>query len=121
MKYHISWSKSAENALNEIIDYMIENNDLINDQNIFSKIKGRAELLQSNSQQGRIVPEMKSFGDKYREIIVKPWRIIYTTENRLVNILLIIDGRRDLEEDLYEIIVKIDHAKSNFKPFYVEK
>ena len=75
---------------------------------IYLKIKERSGLLHTNPQQGRIVPELKSFGDKYREIIIKPWRILYSINNKIVNILLVIDGRRDLEEILFEIIVKVD-------------
>jgi plasmid stabilization system protein ParE len=110
MNYKVLWNISAENDLSDILDYIIENDDINNAHKIYLKIKERAELLSANPQQGRIVPELKSLGDKYREIIIKPWRIIYSIDNKQINILLVIDGRRDLEEILFELIVKIDRA-----------
>ncbi len=68
--------------------------------------------MKKNPEQGRIVPELKIFGNRYREIIVTPWRIIYTIDSKEVVVLFIIDGRRDLEEVLYERIVNIDNYKN---------
>jgi toxin ParE1/3/4 len=109
-KYKVLWNKSAENALSDILDYIIENDDILIAHKIYQKIKKRVELLQINPEQGRAVPELRSFGGKYREIIIKPWRIIYSIKNKKVIILLVIDGRRDLEEILFEIIVQIEGA-----------
>ena len=108
MVYNVLWNKSAEKDLSDILDYIIENDNINNAHKIYSKIKKRTEQLKTSPQQGRVVPELKSFGGKYREIIIKPWRIIYSLANGTVNILLVIDGRRDLEEILYNTIVKIN-------------
>lgn len=110
MKYKVSWNKSVKNDLSDILDYIIEYDNINNAHRIYTKIKERAKLLESNPRPGRVVPELKSFGDKYREIITKPWRIIYSLDNGIVNILLVIDGRRDLEETLFELIVNIDRV-----------
>ena len=33
----------------------------------------------------------------YRELIVRPWRIIYRVSTKRVLVLAVLDGRRDLE------------------------
>ena len=109
MKYKIFWNKSAERSLSDILDYIIENDTIENAYKIYKKIKEGAELLKVSPKQGRAVPELKVLGDKYREIIIKPWRILYTLEHDLVKVLLVIDGRRDLEEILFERMIKIDN------------
>jgi len=53
----------------------------------------------------RIVPELEKYGYFiYREIIVGYWRIIYKIENNYVYIMLVIDGRRNLEDLLLKKI-----------------
>ena len=54
----------------------------------------------------RVVPELEKYGYLiYREIIVEYWRIIYKIENNYVYIMLVIDGRRNLEDLLLKIMI----------------
>jgi len=108
MIFKIIWNKSAETDLNEIIDYIIDNEGINTAFDIFTKIKNKSELLANNPELGRIVPELKMFTNKYRELIIKPWRIVYRTEENTVKILLIIDGRRNTEDLLYEKLLKFN-------------
>jgi len=43
---------------------------------------------------------------EYRQITKKPWRIIYKTDKRIVNILAIIDSRRNLQDILIKKLLK---------------
>ena len=107
MNFIIHWTEFANQDLNEIIDYMINNGDIINARNIYKKIKERCELLITIPDQGRIVPEFEKLNiKKYREIIVNPWKIIYKVEKHEIYILVVIDGRRNTEEILLEKITK---------------
>ena len=111
MSYKIVWTVSAENDLNEIVDYIIANGDLNNAFKIYNNIKERADLLKISPEQGRIVPEFEVFKDKkYREIIINPWRIIYKLEKKDIKVLLVIDGRRNVEDVLFERLIKEDGA-----------
>jgi len=107
MNYKVIWNKSAIESLNEIIDYIIENQSINTGYNVYTNIKERTELLFVSPKQGRIVPEIKLYTDMYREVFYKYWRIIYRIENDLVKILLIIDARMDFEELLYEKLIKL--------------
>lgn len=42
----------------------------------------------------------------WRELIVRPWRIIYRAEGDLVTVLALFDGRRDLEDVLLERLIR---------------
>ena len=107
MKYVIKWTEYANQDLNEIIDYMINNGNILNAKNIFIKIKERCDLLKSNPEQGRIVPEFERLNiRKYKEIIVNPWRIIYKIDKEEIQILVVIDGRRNTEDILLERIIR---------------
>ena len=110
MNYRVIWNKSAEMELNEIIDNIIENNGINTAFEIFQKIKDRAELLKSSPEQGRVVPELAIITTKYREVIIRPWRLIYKIDEQEIKVLLIIDGRRNTEDVLYEKLIKYSGA-----------
>src|SRR4030042_3740038 len=112
MKYNIIWTKSAEYDLNEIINYILSKDEINNAKKIYEKIKYRINLLNDSPEQGRIVPELQILKiKKYREIIINPWRIIYKIENRKIFILLVIDGRRNLEEILLDRILRVNEEE----------
>ena len=59
--------------------------------------------LQRLPDRGRVVPELERRGiSVFREIIARPYRVIYRVVGREVWILAVVDGRRDLDELLYE-------------------
>ena len=107
MKFKVFWTKTAEKDLNEIIDYIISNGDVNSAYKAFNKIKERVDLLKISPEQGRAIPELEMFKIKnYREVIVKPWRIIYKIENKIIKVLLVIDGRRNVEDILFDKLIK---------------
>jgi plasmid stabilization system protein ParE len=56
---------------------------------------------------GRVVPELEEIGERnLREIFHKPSRIIYEVAEYKVIILLVIDGRRDGDDLLRELLLR---------------
>jgi plasmid stabilization system protein ParE len=54
-----------------------------------------------------VVPELAHFGIRnWRELIVKPYRIIYRIDEDTVNVLAMLDGRRDLQDLLLERLIR---------------
>jgi len=104
--YKVFWTNSAKYDLESIVEYIkIDSIDLAKD--IFIQIKKACNDLYAFPNRGRIVPELKSIGIfKYREIIFKRWRIIYKIDKNIVYILLIADSRRNLEDILFERLIK---------------
>lgn len=57
--------------------------------------------LRTTPTRGRFVPELAERGLRFwREAVVAPWRIMFQIEGGTVNILAVLDGRRDLHEIL---------------------
>ncbi len=70
---------------------------------IADRIERVVHSLEALPDRGRVVPELERRGiAAYREIIAKPYRIVYRVVGPEVWILAIVDGRRDLDELLYE-------------------
>lgn len=108
-KYNVIWSKTANEDLIEIIQF-IKSDSPIAAKNILNKIKKRSFSLDSFPQRGRIVPELKEQGIvQYQELIIQPWRIIYRVSSSTVNVLSIIDARRNVEDILLNRFIRDDN------------
>jgi plasmid stabilization system protein ParE len=104
-KYFVKWTAPAREDINEIIDY-ISNTNINYAVKILDKIENNVKKLDMFPERYRIVPELEKYGYLiYREIIVEYWKIIYKIENNFVYIMLVIDGRRNLEDLLLKKII----------------
>jgi addiction module RelE/StbE family toxin len=105
-KYSVNINKTAKNDLREIIKY-ISNNNPMYALNILEKIENRINSLNRFPERGGYVPELLKNNIKdYRQLIESPWRIIYRIDNDIVNVLLIIDSRRNAQDILVEKLIK---------------
>jgi toxin ParE1/3/4 len=99
-KYEIIISRFAENDLKEIVNYFLEINPEYA-KTLFLKIKSKILELKEFPERGKIVPELEQQGIiKYRQILEGNYRIIYSIKKLEVNILVIVDSRRELEKVL---------------------
>jgi toxin ParE1/3/4 len=106
-KYSVLWTKTAEQDLGAIIDY-ISRDGLDRALEILHSIRVTASGLSTMPDRGRIVPELKAHGiATYRELVISPWRLIYRTEWKNVIILTVIDGRRNLEDILLDRLQRL--------------
>ncbi len=107
--FEVIWTKNAEFDLEFIIEYI--KTDSINiAKDIFFKLKEQCNDLSIFPASRRIVPELQQIGIlKYRELIFKRWRIIYKIENEKVYILIVVDSGRDIEDILFQRLLKNDN------------
>ncbi|MEA2050182.1 MAG: type II toxin-antitoxin system RelE/ParE family toxin [Campylobacterota bacterium] len=106
-QFEIIWTKSAQFDLELIIEY-IKTDSLSTAKKIFFEIKKECNNLYFFPERKRIVPELQQIGIlKYREIIHKRWRIIYKIDNTKVYVLLVVDSSRNLEDILFQRLIKL--------------
>lgn len=99
--YRIQWAPIATEDLDDILDFIAVEKSPETAIRIYERIRSRVDSLKSYPRRGRVVPELKDIGlTEYRELISTPYRIFYRITGRLVSILGVLDGRRDLEEIL---------------------
>ena len=105
-KFIVNINKTAKNDLREIIKYISKNNPM-NGLSILKRIEEKISTLDHFPERGGYVPELiKNNIKDYRQLIESPWRIIYKIECDIVNVLLIIDSRRNTEDILIERLIK---------------
>lgn len=103
--FEVIWTKNAEFDLETIIEY-IKIDSIDSAKKIFFAIKEECNNLYFPKRK-RVVPELQQIGIlKYREVIYLRWRIIYKIENTKVYILLVVDSSRNLEDILFQRLIK---------------
>jgi plasmid stabilization system protein ParE len=104
----IEWTPDGEESFREIIEYYgIRAGENIA-RNIFDKINREIELLAIEEIKTKVSPELKDIGinDIY-QLSINPWIVYYKIieENKKVKILLILDGRRNIEKILISKVI----------------
>jgi plasmid stabilization system protein ParE len=99
----IEWVPDGEESFNEIIEYYGIRAGKNIARNIFDKINKEIELLAIEEIKTKISPELKDIGinDIY-QLSINPWIVYYKIieGNKKVKILLVLDGRRNIERIL---------------------
>ena len=102
----MQWAEVAVRDLEELVSDIAADSD--SDANrVLNRLEKRAAALESNPGRGRVVPELAHFGMRsWRELVMRPYRIVYRIEGDTVTVLAVLDGRRDLEELLLERLTR---------------
>ena len=104
--FRVQWAEAAVRDLEELSGYIASDSPL-NAERLLDKLERRARTLESAPARGRVVPELANFGIRnWRELVAKPYRIIYRIEEDTVTVLAVLDGRRDLEDLLLERLIR---------------
>ena len=98
MPFAVLLSKDAARDLNELYDYITVHDSPRKADYVLKKIEQTFSALPEFPERGIYPKELLKIGIReYREIFFKPYRIIYRVMDKAVYVLLIVDGRRDLQ------------------------
>ena len=99
----VRWTKAALADVRRIIQYVAEHGGALVAEQLTDKLLARIEALAEHPERCRVVPELQTHGlSMYRELLVRPYRVLFRVRERHVVILGVFDGRRDLEALLIE-------------------
>jgi toxin ParE1/3/4 len=97
-RYAVAIEPGAENDLEEIADYIAQHDSVDRAIDIAMRIERAITTLETFPNRGAYPKELVELGIRdYREIHFKPYRIIYRVLEREVVVVLIADGRRDMQ------------------------
>jgi len=100
------WTRTARRDLDAIVGY-IATDSIENALSVLDRLQKRADSLTTAAEGGRLVPELRSIDvHQYRELVERPWRIVYRIEPDSVMVLAVLDGRRELESLLLDRLVR---------------
>jgi toxin ParE1/3/4 len=91
-------TKDALRDLEELYDYIALHDTPRKADYFLDKIEKTFSNLSEPPERGAYPKELLALGIReYREIFFKPYRIIYRIMKKKVFVLLIVDGRRDMQ------------------------
>ncbi|MCP4044294.1 MAG: type II toxin-antitoxin system RelE/ParE family toxin [Gammaproteobacteria bacterium] len=98
MAYEVLLTKDAEKDLEELYDYLSEHDSPEKANHVLKKVEDAFLSLSNLPHRGAYLKELLALGIReYREVFFKPYRIIYRVIGETVYVLLIADGRRDMQ------------------------
>ncbi len=100
------WAEAAVRDLEDIISFVAVDSPL-DAERLLERLSAKARSLETSPDRGRIVPELLRFGMRtWRELVVRPYRLVYRVTGKTVIVLALFDGRRELEDILLERLVR---------------
>lgn len=98
MSFRVYLKDDAARDLEDLYDDLESHDAPARADHVLEQIEKRFTSLSDNPQRGTFPQELPALGlREYREIFFKPYRIIYRIMAEDVYVLLIADGRRDMQ------------------------
>jgi toxin ParE1/3/4 len=98
MRHQVILTRDAETDLEEILEYVAAHDVSGKDDYLLDRMEEVIEGLTAFPERGSHPRELLALGIRaYRQVFFKPYRVVYEVEGRTVRILLIVDGRRDMQ------------------------
>ena len=98
MPFAVSLTNDAARDLEELYDYIALHDAPQKADYILKQVEKAFSALSEFPEQGAYPKELVALGIReYREIFFKPYRIIYRVIDKNIYVLLIVDGRRDMQ------------------------
>lgn len=97
----------AAGDLEDLYEYLFGHNGPEQADHVLERIEAALESLTANPNRGTWPSELLELGIReYREVFFKPYRIIYRVIDKSVYVVLIVDGRRDMQSLLQRRLVR---------------
>ena len=98
MRFAVLLTDDAARDLDELYDYIALHDTPKKADYVLEQIEKALSRLSEFPERGAYPKELLAIGIReYREIFFKPYRIIYRVMDKNVYVLLIADGRRDMQ------------------------
>ncbi|MBW2700801.1 MAG: type II toxin-antitoxin system RelE/ParE family toxin [Deltaproteobacteria bacterium] len=98
MAHPVILTDDAARDLEDIYDYIERHDAPDKADHVLDQVEKAFDSLSENPLRGAHPKELLLIGIRnYREIFFKPYRIIYQVMDDKVYVLLIVDGRRDMQ------------------------
>ena len=104
--HRVLWTAAARHDLEDIVRF-IAVESMEDALRVLDRIERRCRTLDKLADRGRVVPELSAVGVfAYREIIERPWRIVYRIDAGRTFVMAVLDARRNLAMLLLERLAR---------------
>ena len=107
MKFTVHLVADAEQDLTDIYQYVARNDTPTKAEKLLQNLESTILNLQTMPLRGHVPLELERAGVlEFRELLFKPYRIIYQVTKAEVYVHCVLDGRRNMQELLQERVLK---------------
>jgi toxin ParE1/3/4 len=97
-RYSVHLSFEVEADLLDLFEYIARQDSVENAYHVLAELEALILSLEQQAERGHYPHELIEHGVKdYREVLFKPYRVIYEVEGARVFVLACFDGRRDMQ------------------------
>jgi toxin ParE1/3/4 len=97
-KFEVQLTEGAEADLEGIYRYLAKNGSPEDAERLLDAFLDKIQTLEQLPLRGGVPKELESIGIReYRQVLMRPYRLIYRLVNDTVFIMVIADGRRDMQ------------------------
>jgi toxin ParE1/3/4 len=108
MPFKVLLTHAAARDLDELYDYIARHDALRKADYVLEQIEKTLSKLSEFPERGAYPKELLAIGIReYREVFFKPYRIIYRVVDKNVYVLLVVDGRRDMQSLLQRRLLDV--------------
>ena len=108
MSYQVFLTDDAARDLEDLHSYIASNDTPDKADYVLNKIADVFSSLSENPKRGAFPKELLTLGlREYREIYFKPYRVIYRVDALKVYVMVIADGRRDMQTILQRRLFQV--------------
>lgn len=95
--YRVFLTRNAERDLEDLYDYIAQSASPLRAAQVVRKLQKEVLALALEPERGSWPAELLELGIRdFRQVSLKPYRLIYRVIDRQVFVLVVVDGRRDL-------------------------
>lgn len=106
-KYQVIITSEVEKDIIDIYDYITKKDILQNAEYVLDNLESLILSLEESPERGHYPPELSIQGIKeFKEVIFKPYRVIYEIIGSKVIVHLCVDGRRDMKTLLERRLIR---------------
>jgi toxin ParE1/3/4 len=96
-RLRVRWAQAASLDMIEIVEF-IKRDRPEAARRLGQSFLAEASRLRRNPRQGKVVPELLEKGvSDYRQLIISAFRLVYTIRTEFIDVVAVIDGRRDVQ------------------------
>lgn len=107
MPFTVLLTDNAAQDLNDLYGYIANHDSPEKADYVLAQIANAFSSLSENPERGAYPKELLALGIReYREVFFKPYRIIYRIMEKNVYVLLIVDGRRNMQAILQQRLLE---------------
>ena len=106
-RFAVELTASAERDLQEIFEAVWTRASKRAAERLLDELMSSLATLEQTPERGPVPPELDGMGIReFRQLIVAPYRLIYRVSGRKVSVMLLADGRRDMQRLLQDRLLR---------------